>query len=307
MLRRNVLIFHQAALGDFIITWPLAMALSRIFPQSRIIYVTHAQKGALAERVLGVESADAEMGWHLLHVPPPEIPRLPEKPTKLLEGAHTVISFTAGKVDSLSQGIARVRHDAKIVSLDTKHDVGGHVTESLKDQLHDWPALAEATTQMLRSVANHGVGFSRRPENRILIHPGAGSAAKQWPIERVVELLDSLKTNGISVRVLLGEAEIEKWPEATVRRIASIAEIRRPTTLLDLLDELSTAQAFVGNDSGPGHLAAMIGLPTLCLRGPSSSDRWCPLGPRVQVLKSEDLSTLGAQEVYTKLTNLAGG
>ena len=28
MLRRNVLIFHQAALGDFIVTWPLAMALS---------------------------------------------------------------------------------------------------------------------------------------------------------------------------------------------------------------------------------------------------------------------------------------
>jgi len=48
VLKRNVVIFHQAALGDFIITWPLAMALSRVFPQSRIIYVTHSQKGALA-------------------------------------------------------------------------------------------------------------------------------------------------------------------------------------------------------------------------------------------------------------------
>src|SRR6185295_7543783 len=51
-LRRNILIFHQAALGDFIVTWPLAMALSRIMPQSRVIYVTHSQKGKLAERVL---------------------------------------------------------------------------------------------------------------------------------------------------------------------------------------------------------------------------------------------------------------
>ncbi|HWP39838.1 MAG TPA: hypothetical protein VNL70_02845, partial [Tepidisphaeraceae bacterium] len=63
MLRRNVLIFHQAALGDFVVTWPIAMALSRIWPQSRIIYVTHGQKGALAERVLRVERADAEAGW----------------------------------------------------------------------------------------------------------------------------------------------------------------------------------------------------------------------------------------------------
>src|SRR5438067_1389585 len=54
MLRRNVLIFHSGAMGDFILTWPLALALGRLFPQSRIFYVTHRQKGLLAERVLRV-------------------------------------------------------------------------------------------------------------------------------------------------------------------------------------------------------------------------------------------------------------
>ena len=46
-----------SALGDFIITWPLAMSLSRLYPQSRILYITHGQKGELAEAVLRVESA----------------------------------------------------------------------------------------------------------------------------------------------------------------------------------------------------------------------------------------------------------
>src|ERR1700722_19863476 len=66
MLRRNVLIFHAGALGDFILTWPLALALGRLYPQSRIIYVTASEKGALAAKVLRVESTDVEQGWNHL-------------------------------------------------------------------------------------------------------------------------------------------------------------------------------------------------------------------------------------------------
>ena len=59
-LRRNILLFHQGALGDFVLTWPIALALARIHPQSRVFYVTHAQKGKLAEKVLGVESVRSD-------------------------------------------------------------------------------------------------------------------------------------------------------------------------------------------------------------------------------------------------------
>src|SRR5262245_33625505 len=125
MLRRNVLIFHQAALGDFIVTWPLAMALSRIMPQSRIMYVTHSQKGKLAERVLRVESVDAEGGWHSLLTDPPQ---LPERNAKLLEAAQVVVSFTAGEADALADGVVRTAPEAKVISLDTRKEGSGHVT-----------------------------------------------------------------------------------------------------------------------------------------------------------------------------------
>lgn len=46
---RNVLIFHAGALGDFVRSWPLGLALGRLYPQSRVIYITHRQKGQLAE------------------------------------------------------------------------------------------------------------------------------------------------------------------------------------------------------------------------------------------------------------------
>src|SRR5262245_16617995 len=117
MLRRNVLIFHQAALGDFIVTWPIAVALGRMFPQSRISYVTHASKGQLAVRVIGVEAIDAEHGWHLLHS---ENPDLPEVNRKALEGAQMVVSFGSEQGDVWEQNVARIAPEATLIRLKTK-------------------------------------------------------------------------------------------------------------------------------------------------------------------------------------------
>ena len=86
MLRRNILIFHQAALGDFVVSWPLALALGRLFPQSRIMYVTAGQKGKLAEKAIRTESIDVENGWHHLHG---DAPSLPEPARKTLGNAQS--------------------------------------------------------------------------------------------------------------------------------------------------------------------------------------------------------------------------
>src|SRR5687768_763206 len=100
--RRNVLIFHLGALGDFILTWPLALALARIHPQSRIIYITHGQKGRLAEKVLRVESSDVETGWHHLFGSAAD---LPVNAKKMLEGSHAIFSFIASEGDQWSSNV----------------------------------------------------------------------------------------------------------------------------------------------------------------------------------------------------------
>src|SRR5437762_12115070 len=93
---RNILIFHQAALGDFIVTWPLALALSRMSPQSRVIYVTANSKGKLAEKVLGVESLDAERGWHHLYS---NGAGLSDANRKAITDSHLIISV--GRADEI--------------------------------------------------------------------------------------------------------------------------------------------------------------------------------------------------------------
>src|SRR3954471_22193614 len=110
-LRRNILLFHQGALGDFILTWPIALALARLHPQSRIFYVTHAQKGKLAEKALRLDSLDIEGGWHHLFGADPA--DVPEPARKALEGAHSIYTFIASPGDAWSNNVVAIAPEAK--------------------------------------------------------------------------------------------------------------------------------------------------------------------------------------------------
>ncbi|MGH7178353.1 MAG: glycosyltransferase family 9 protein [Tepidisphaeraceae bacterium] len=293
-LRRNILVFHQAALGDFVVTWPLAVAMGRLFPQSRIIYVTAASKGQLAERVLGVESVDVERGWHALYS---EAPRLPEASAKLLAGAHTIFSFVSKPGDVWEQNVHRMSPEALLITLDTKLPHGEHVSEALLEQLRPWTQHCAAVGQLLRSVAQQGLSSRQGSGGAVVIHPGAGKPEKCWPVDRFTSLVGDLREHGLPVRMLLGEVELEKWKPADLARLRATCEVRQPETLLELLDEVSSASAFVCNDSGPGHLAGIIGVPTVSLFGTPPPHRWKPLGPRVQVLEASSIERIQVEQV----------
>ena len=285
MLRRNVLIFHAGALGDFVLTWPFAVAMARIYPQSRVTYVTASERGRLAQRVLRVEWRDAEAGWHALH----GAGELPEPSRAALAGAHAVYAFSPPDL-TWAENVRRVTPEAKVVVIDPTPPAAfaGHATEWVVEQLAAHPVERSATEQILRSVAERGLGTVPPSAGDVVIHPGSGSPAKCWPIGQFVELASRLKAAGRPVRFVVGEVERERWSAADLGRLATAAGVRHPATLLDLLDELSTAAAVVGNDSGPGHLAGILGRPTVSLFvGPTAPARWRPLGPRVTVLTGD--------------------
>jgi heptosyltransferase-3 len=284
-LRRNILLFHSGALGDFIVTWPVALALARLHPQSRVFYVTHGQKGALAEKVLRVESLDMESGgWHRLFGSTAD---LPASSARALAGAHTVISFLASPDDAWSRNVAVANPEAKLLAVSTIAPEGftGHQSEFLIEQFGPWPAAKAAAVQIFRSINERGVGSTGTGDGAVVIHPGGGAPRKCWPAEKYLELASRLREQGRPVRVLLGEVELERWPAEQIAQFREAADVRTPASLLDLLGELTSAAAFVGNDSGPGHLAGILGLPTLSLFGSTSNPvRWKPMGPRVRVL-----------------------
>jgi hypothetical protein len=273
--------------------------VARAFAQSRVFYVTAGQKGALAERALRVESVDVEGGWHQLYS---EEPKLPEPAAKLLKAAQQVISFVAGPEDTWARNVKRFAPEAPLTTLRTipADDFAGHVTDHMLAQLRSVPVIAAAMGQMLQSIASRGLGGVPPAVGPVVLHPGAGSGKKCWPAERFLELAGLLKGSGRNVQVILGDVEREGWPREQIEAFARNAEVREPQTLVELKDVLAGASAFVGNDSGPGHLAGIIGIPTFSIFGPKDPARWRPLGPRVATVTGE-WEEITAQRVLTSL------
>lgn len=303
MLRRNVLIFHTGALGDFVLNWPLGLALGRIYAQSRVMYVTHPSKGALVERVLGLEWRDIQSQWHTLHTADPV---LDEPQARLLTGAQLIVNFVAGPRETWAENLSKLSGGAPVLSLapTPPPQWEEHATRYLLRQLEPHAILHSATEQMLRSVAERGVGSPATQGDAIVVHPGSGSASKCWPLARYIELIRRLQSAGHTVRALLGEVEIDRWPAERIDALRRVCEVRTPQTYLDLLNELTQASAFIGNDSGPGHLAGFIGLPTLVLFGPTLPDVWRPWGPRVTTIHNDPLDALAVEGVWTAAEKL---
>jgi ADP-heptose:LPS heptosyltransferase len=302
---RNILIFHAGALGDFVVTWPLALALARLHPQSRIFYVTQRGKGALAERVLRVESADAESGWHPLYASGGA--GLGEPQSRLLSGAHSIVSFVAGHQDVWTSNVRRLAPAAEFLpmTVNPPPEFAGHVTDHLLAQLGAWPAAQATLVQLLRSVASRGVtGRAATPGGPVVIHPGSGAKRKCWPADRFLQLIERLLKDGRDVRVLAGEVELEQWDAAELARFASAAPLVKPAGYVELLDQLKDAAAFVGNDTGPSHLAGIIGVPTVALFGPSNPIHWRPLGPTVRVIHSPQIEAIEVGQVHQTVSGL---
>jgi predicted lipopolysaccharide heptosyltransferase III len=112
----------------------------------------------------------------------------------------------------------------------------------------------------------------------VAIHPGGRAWFKRWPAERWAALIDLLQAEGHPVILTGGPAE-----EADLRRIAAAAATPIPsaagqTSILQLAALLRRARLFIGNDSGPMHLAAAVGTPVVALFGPTEPELWRPWG-----------------------------
>jgi ADP-heptose:LPS heptosyltransferase len=300
--RRNVLIFHLGALGDFILTWPVALALARLHPQSRIFYVTHGDKGRLAEQVLHIESADIEAGWHALFS---EGAALPTASEKLLSSAHTVVSFLSNGRDAWAANVRRIAGDVNLIALNgptlASPPVAEHAAWHIAKQLQPWPALSGAVEQILRSIGGRGVGGTIAPMEMVVIHPGSGAAKKCWPLDRFVELARRLQADGRTVRFVVGEAEVDRWPQEALRALGEGAPVERLKNSIELWRLINGASAFVGNDSGPAHLAGMLAVPTVVLYGPTKPEIWKPLGPKVMAISAESLDAISVEQVFAAI------
>jgi heptosyltransferase-2 len=112
----------------------------------------------------------------------------------------------------------------------------------------------------------------------VLIHSGARLPLRVWPLEHFYEIARRLRDKNITVQIACDGDQLEWWQSHGER-------VTCPTTVNALLSLLDAAGLFIGNDSGPGHLAAACGLPTFTLFGPQLHEWFAPLHPAAEVLE----------------------
>jgi ADP-heptose:LPS heptosyltransferase len=110
-------------------------------------------------------------------------------------------------------------------------------------------------------------------QGHILVHTGAAQPARVWPLERYRGIVARLRAKGFKVQVVCDPPQREWWLRAQEAQLAT------PDTVSELCNLVDGASAFIGNDSGPGHLAALSGIPTFTVFGPSLPEWFAPLHP----------------------------
>jgi heptosyltransferase-2 len=148
------------------------------------------------------------------------------------------------------------------------------------------PRIAPAEAAVDAARASLAQAFGRTPEPPLLLlAPGAAfSWTKRWPAARFGELARTIAGRGMACGVVIGPGE-----EDLAREVAAASGLELPSLGASLDPEqlaalLSLATLFVGNDSGPMHLAAAVGTPVVAFFGPTDPGRTAPSGAPARVL-----------------------
>jgi heptosyltransferase I len=143
------------------------------------------------------------------------------------------------------------------------------------------PAKMQDSVSAELSSAGFGHGMSL-----VVIHPFARWQFREWPLDRYIEVARSLTSESSSFIAFTGNS---LHPRDTERLRNAILSDRGMTVLeagdsARLAGILSMSGLFIGNDSGPLHLAASLGIPTIGLYGPAPPALTAPQSPEHQSL-----------------------
>ncbi|QQL45723.1 glycosyltransferase family 9 protein [Sulfuriroseicoccus oceanibius] len=285
----KALVLRGGALGDFVLTLPTIRLMAEGLPKAEVEVMGYAPMIQLAELAgLAVATKRIEhVGLASFFVPGAELD--PEW-CAYFESFDVIVSYLSDphgifKGNLIRAGVGETDYFPAIaqVSADATH---GHAVEQLARPLE---SIGLFLDDPVPSLNLSGGGM----RSGVAIHPGSGSASKNWSRASWKELALELAGNlpaGEEVAVVSGEAE-EEWIDewlADLRGDGVNVASWRMESLTDLAAKLAGVRAFVGHDTGTSHLAAAAGAPTVALFAPTDPAVWRPMGDHVTALRAED-------------------
>jgi ADP-heptose:LPS heptosyltransferase len=130
---------------------------------------------------------------------------------------------------------------------------------------------------------------ARAPRGAVYLHPGAGKLKNRWPAPRFAVVARELLARGLDVQLLEGPQD-GGVAAAVSEALGRSLPVVRGETIPMLAARFSRAALYVGNDTGPLHLAGAVGAPTVGVYGWSDPREWAPVGAIVRSVRAGDAS-----------------
>ncbi len=298
-------ILQPGAIGDCILTLPLATFMKETLGMGGVDILGHSEYvGILPGRTCidSISSIDS-IDLHRLFVDTKAFDLKDRDPLiNTFSGYAWIVTFLGEPDSNFEQNLiftANCSHSAEVITLSLKPPkrFSEHLTDfyirnfishsglSLQArQARYSDCLIKATEvdiargrELLQEI---GLGFSK---NLVILQPGSGSPNKCWHLDNFLAVAKELDSEGMEVIFLLGPAELDRFSNTAIKKISGVAKYLRDLSLEQVLELLSHANTFVGNDSGITHLAAGLGVRTLAVFGPTNPAVYKPIGPDVTV------------------------
>lgn len=137
--------------------------------------------------------------------------------------------------------------------------------------------------------------FHLRPNAFVAVHAGASFPGRRWQPERFAQAIDRISAEtGLAVALVGGPDESETAEKILATAKTPIVNLVGTVPLETLPALFKQARLFLGNDSGPMHMAAAAGTPVVGLFGLQSPIHWGPIGaPSIPVSPSMPCECVG--------------
>ena len=286
--KSRIAVLRLRSLGDCVLSTPALHLLKAHIPDSEIAVVVE-------DRFAGVFEGNPDVS----HVLPPTVAALrgfaPEVCLNLHGGTRSA------RLTLLSGAKVRVGFDIfKPAAIYNKRLPTAQETLGVTRRVHTAEHMASAVfalgvpvVEVPRARMFAAAGRSRHAPSGgyAVIHPLAATPEKTWP--GFAELAPLLHVEPVFIG---GPGEdlsaFAKWRNVSGASLGEIAQLMRD------------AEVFVGNDSGPAHIAAAFGKPVLVFFGPSDEEIWAPWRTASRVLKSQPIGSITVEEARLALGRL---
>ncbi len=274
---RRLLFITLSNIGDLVMTTPLLEALHLSYPEHKIDIVADRRSSELLQpcpylgRLVHKDKNAGLSGTFSL------IRTLREYPYDVavdLRTALLTMLIRCGQRGFKRRGTSAGTHAVQHHFTALAAILGPHV-DIPPQRLWLDPVAQEKAATLLQQIP-HG--------RRLVIAPGANWPGKIWPIDRYGALINLLQSDFDGV-IVVGSNEDRDLGQRLEQSCAlPTVNLAGKTTLLEVAACLADAHAFVGNDSGLGHMAAALNVPTLTVFGPGNATRYRPWGARAEVV-----------------------